>query len=296
MIPFAPGPPEELESLGAVLTPDLIERTYAVMSVLTEPEDDTCRAEFDIRYGADERNLLDLYLPSGGRPVRAVFVYVHGGGFSAGGKGGADARYYGNIGRWAARNGLAGVAMTYRLAPAARWPAGAEDVGRAVDWITENKNKLFDGATDIILAGQSAGAVHVAGYLGGHDGARSRNVSAALLMSGIYDFARHDPMGFEAAYFGDGPGNSAEHATVGPLLTCGLPVLFTVSELDPPQFQRQAGHVVEAALDRTGHWPRMHYLAGHNHISPALHIGAQTDTVGPLLTAFVNRILTRKRP
>jgi acetyl esterase/lipase len=37
---------------------------------------------------------------------------------------------------WAARSGMVGVTMNYRLAPEHRWPSGAQDVGAAVAWLT----------------------------------------------------------------------------------------------------------------------------------------------------------------
>ena len=103
---------------------------------------------------------------TGRRADRApVLVFVHGGGFVMGDKGAPDAPFYNNVGLWAARSGCIGVTMTYRLAPAAPWPAGSEDVGAAVQFLHEAVERWGGDPKSIFLMGQSAGAVHVAGYV-----------------------------------------------------------------------------------------------------------------------------------
>jgi len=37
-------------------------------------------------------------------------------------------------------------------------------------------------------------------------------------------------------------------------------------------------------------FPELHYLAGHNHLSPALSIGSAHDEVERLVADFVNRV------
>ena len=56
---------------------------------------------------------------------RPVLVFVHGGGFTGGNKSTPGSPFYDNVPLWAARNGLVGVNITYRLAPQHPWPAGA---------------------------------------------------------------------------------------------------------------------------------------------------------------------------
>jgi arylformamidase len=34
----------------------------------------------------------------------------------------------------------------------------------------------------------------------------------------------------------------------------------------------------------------MHWLAGHNHLSPVLAVGSSVDTLGPLIREFVERV------
>lgn len=281
-------PLHKLRPLGAVLNPHLVQATYEVMTPhCARLDPGSCRAEYELSYGPHARHHLDIYRPATSETPLAVVVYVHGGGFAGGDKGGRDNPFFANIGAWATRAGLAAVNMTYRLVPDARWPSGAQDIGRALAWLTANAEEHLGGAPKIILAGQSAGAINIADYLAGRGGEANPNIAAAILLSGLYDFARHQRLPFEEAYFGADASRASEQSTLEALMALDLPLLFTVSELDPPPFQRQAAHVVEANMHNKGCWPRMHYLAGHNHVSPALHLGADGDRLGPLLMDFI---------
>src|SRR5438132_1357989 len=94
------------------------------------------KVERDVKYGPAERNLLDVFTPEAASPARPVLIFVHGGGFTTGNKrSNFSNAFYDNIMLWAVKNGFVGVNMTYRLAPASPWPAGAEDVGAAVQWV-----------------------------------------------------------------------------------------------------------------------------------------------------------------
>lgn len=281
-----------LKPLGAVLNPDLVQATYAVMTPHCARLDPAlCRAAYDLSYAEHPRHLLDIYMPTTHETPQAVIVYVHGGGFAGGDKGGRDKPFFANIGAWATGAGLAAVSMSYRLVPEARWPSGAEDVAQAVAWLSANADEHLGGARKIILAGQSAGAINVADYLAGRAGAVNPHVVGAILISGVYDFTRHERLPFEAAYFGSDTSRRGDQSTLEALINLDLPLLFTVSELDPPPFHQQAAHIVEANVRNKGVWPRMHYLAEHNHVSPALHIGADGDRLGPMLMVFIKGLL-----
>ena len=69
----------------------------------------------DAKYGAHERQALDVFMPenmSGG--PRPVFIWVHGGAFVGGNKKSPQgAFFYDNVGVWAARNGMIGVNINY---------------------------------------------------------------------------------------------------------------------------------------------------------------------------------------
>jgi len=106
---------------------------------------------------------------------------------------------------FAARNGMVGVKVAYRLAPANPWPSGARDVAAATSWVYENID-LFGGSRDEIVAiGYDVGAFHVASLLA-HPELRDKDsgIAAAVLVSGIYH-ASADARAAEKAYFGADP-------------------------------------------------------------------------------------------
>ncbi|MFD2138191.1 alpha/beta hydrolase [Novosphingobium resinovorum] len=124
-----------------------------------------------------------------------MLLFVHGGGFLVGDKGGDGNGNGGwanaHLGRWAAANGMLGAVMNYRLAPDETWPAGAEDVAAAVEWLQEHAAEHGGDPERIVLLGTSAGSVHIASFLklrSDHAGM----VRAAVLLSGLYGFTPLD--------------------------------------------------------------------------------------------------------
>ena len=91
----------------------------------------------DVKYGPDERNTLDMF----GRKARAWAADLHVHAWRRHGpRQQASARQsvlrqHHAVG---GRNGMVGVNIEYRLAPAAPWPAGHEDIAMAVRWAADN--------------------------------------------------------------------------------------------------------------------------------------------------------------
>jgi triacylglycerol lipase len=280
-----------LEPLGTDLSLEMVQATIAVYAELAgPPTEDLYRITRDQVYGADPRHRLDMFAPA--VPFdspRPVVLFVHGGGFIGGDKGGPDDPFYNNVGTWAVRRGFIGATMTYRLAPAAQWPAGAVDVALAHEWLTANVGAHGGDPQRIVLIGHSAGAAHVAGYLSGHHGAAPVSApSGAVLLSGHYDLtAQHAPT--EMAYFGDNPTRFATQSSLEGLLATTVPCLFGVAELEPLMYHQQAVQLAQAFLARKGVYPRLLSFPGHNHISCVLQLGAPGDTLGRDLHNFIVR-------
>lgn len=281
-----------LRAIGTKLSPETIGSTVKLLAPhALRPADDVV-VERDHKYGPDARHRLDVFRPgvgADGSRARPAFVFVHGGGFIGGDKGAPDAPFYNNIGAWAARCGWVGVNLTYRLAPEFKWPAASDDVESAIDWLIEHATELGIDPTQIILCGQSAGATHVAGYITRPKA--TRTLAGAIMLSGIYDLVIDDTSPMEIAYFGAERGSYAAMSTCAALATSTTPCLYSVSELDPPKFQRQAVALVDAHFASKGAWPRISYLHGHNHLSPVQLLGTDGDEVGPLIASFVNDVL-----
>ena len=117
--------------------------------------------------------------------------------------------------------------------------------------------------------------------------AQYAGLAGALMISAIYDVAATAPSAFHAAYFGEDQSNYAQYSTIEGLIATDIPLLFSVSEFDVADFRRQAAMLVAAYGKARGDFPRLHWLAGHNHLSPVLAIGSPGETLGPHIRAFV---------
>ena len=101
------------------------------------------------KYGFDEQ-YLDLYIPD--KESFKVFVYMHGGGITAGDKGDAEV-----VGKYVADQGIAFVSVNYRMYPRAVYPQFICDAAEAVSWVYDNIGK-YGNCEGIYIGGSSAGA------------------------------------------------------------------------------------------------------------------------------------------
>jgi acetyl esterase/lipase len=273
-------------AIGDVVGPDQASASRAIFAPLHEtPPYAGVELLRDARYGPHERHRLDVFSPAGARDL-PVLVFVHGGGFVAGDKSTAGTPYHDNVGLWAARTGMVGVTMNYRLAPEHRWPSGAEDVGAAVGWLAANVAAHGGDPSRVVLMGSSAGATHVAGYVGMDD--RDPSVRGVVLLSGGYDLPLFDDPSILAPYFGADTAALAAASPLPGLVASGLPILFAVAEHDPPVSHRQAAALFGALFERDGRVPPMAFLPGHNHFTEVLHLNAVDDVLGRQVAAFVD--------
>ena len=281
----------KLDAMGRELTPGLLGGTVQLFSGLFAGMDPETLETVDVEYGPDPRNRLDVYRQERAKAA-PVFVFVHGGGFTMGDKRSEASPFYRNVGDFAARQGWIGVVPTYRLAPDNPWPAGAEDVAAVIGWIRDNIADHGGDPGRIVLAGQSAGAVHAASYLA-HERfhvASGGGIAGAVLMSGLYDTVAVTPNENHYAYYGREAATFAEANCLPGLLETQVPLCFTVSEFDPPAFQQEAARTVGAWGAAKGVYPEMHYLAGHNHLTPTQSLGTPVKDVEDLLADFVRRV------
>ncbi|BBC71944.1 conserved hypothetical protein [Altererythrobacter sp. B11] len=280
----------KLAALGRELTPQMLSGTHEIFAGLNHGMDPATRVTRDHAYGPDPRNRLDLFRQDGlsGAPV---LLFLHGGGFVMGDKHTEGSPFYSNVGDLAARRGMLGVTMTYRLAPAHRFPSGPEDVAMAVGWLRDHAAEHGGDPQRIVLVGQSAGAAHVAGYV-----AHARfhvvpggGIAGAMMMSGIYDTLTCRPNNFNSAYYGEDRKAWGAASCMAGLLNADVPLCFTISELDPQDFQTQAAQLVGNWGLAHAAYPEMHLLAGHNHLSPTLSIGSGEREIERLVSGFARR-------
>jgi triacylglycerol lipase len=282
---------EKLEALGRDLTPAVLGGTTKLFAAMAKGSDPAVEVTRDHAYGEGPRHKLDVFRKADTKDA-PVLVFVHGGGFVMGDKRSAETPFYDNTGTFAALQGFVGVTITYRLAPAHRFPAGPEDLAAVVRWLKTNIAQYGGNPDKIVLSGQSAGAAHVAGYVAhrAHHVTEGGGIAGAILMSGIYDTLSCTPNEFHLAYYGDDPKGWGPASCMAGLINTEIPLMLTVSEFDPADFQRQAAQLVGAWGIAHGGYPEMSYLAGHNHLSPAQSIGSEIKSVEQMVAGFVRRV------
>ena len=279
-----------IRALGDQIVPAAIEGTAKLYGPHHEREPyQGVKVSRDHAYGADARHLLDVFEPPAPGAARPVLLFVHGGGFVAGDKHPAGSPYHDNIGLWAVRHGMIGVNMTYRLAPQHRWPAGAMDVGAAVAWVRAHAAEHGGDANRIILMGTSAGAAHAAAYAVNprfHAGSDA-GLAGLVLLSGLYDMVSTPGTELKTAYFGHDEANYVAGSTLQGLSKTSIPLLLVLTEMDPPEFQRQTLVLLSQYLQHHGRMPFFVYMHGHNHLSSTMHINTHDTALGERIVDFV---------
>jgi acetyl esterase len=142
---------ERVRHAGAVLDMALTQSLHGPL--LERQRRDGVSVEADLAYGNHARHVLDIYRPQVGDATnRPMLLFLHGGGFIRGDKSEKE-----NIGLYFARQGYIVALANYRLAPRSVFPAGAEDVSAALQWLRANAARFGGDARRIFIAGESAG-------------------------------------------------------------------------------------------------------------------------------------------
>jgi acetyl esterase len=262
----------------------------AFQSVLKAAPKDGVTITKDQAYGADPRQVLDVYRPTACSGVPVV-IFIHGGAYTSSDKDIGEP--YGNVATWFARAGMLGINANYRLAPAAKWPAGAEDVRGMVAWAKANAAHYGGDPNRIFLVGHSSGATHVSGYI--FDKAlqppEGPGVAGAVLISGRYRLVYNpaDPYGRSMqVYFGDDPAQYANRSTINHIRDgARVPVFVVISEYEQPGLDVFGGELLSALCERDGTCPRFVRLIGHNHMSEVLAFNTPDEYLGRQILDFM---------
>ena len=278
---------QKLSQMGRVVDPPATRRLYAPL----QPKEPYfgVRIERDLRYGPAERNRLDVFMPQATTSGRPVLIFVHGGAFVGGDKRIADTPFYDNIMLWAVKSGFIGVNMTYRLAPQFPWPAGAEDVATAVQWVSKEIAERGGDPSRVYLMGHSAGAVHVASYVSHPEFHKVKNggVKGAIMISGIYDLTEGPLNEAERSYFGDDPSRYAGESSLPGLVKTDIPLMAVSAELDPTVFGERLDHFKEATCKRPTGCARTLILPQHSHMSEVYSINTDDTRLTDQILDFV---------
>lgn len=146
------------------------------------------------RYGSEADAVLDVFSPRDTVKPQMTIVWIHGGGFISGGKGGI-ADYL----RVLAGRGYTVAGVNYTLAPGARYPQPLREVNAALAFLLRNASRYLIDPARIVLAGDSAGAqlaaqvaniVSVPAYadvIGIVPAIDRRQLAGVILHCGVYD-------------------------------------------------------------------------------------------------------------
>jgi len=236
----------------------------------------------DIAYGSDVLQKLDVFTPDGaGAKKLPVLLFVHGGGFTRGDKRGVF--YPDNITLWAAKNGMVGVNIDYRLAPKNPWPAGVKDLAAAIAWSKANIARYGGDPNRIVLFGHSAGANHVADYAAHPEvrGNEASSVKGVILLSPAYSTspgARANP------YYGQDADLGSASGQITRLSVSPYPLFYGYAEFDPKPMKATATALIEGLCQTKSRCPKSLELKDSNHFSEGMAVGtADQQLTGPLL-------------
>lgn len=287
-----------LEAVNACWNDDIVKNRAVVLDIyspLAERADkSTITLSTNLAYGADPRQCLDVFTPAGAKD-RPVLVFVHGGAFTRGNKS-VDGNIYDNVLYWFARQGYIGVNIEYRLAPAARFPAGAQDVGLAVDWIAENIGRYGGDPKNIVLMGHSAGGCHVGSYLLDPEAVVTPHASikAAVLVSArlrLETLPGNPNAKNVAAYCGDDQAVLDRCSPVNHVERCRWPVFLAIAEYENRYLDAYGLEFASRLGMIRGQAPRLVQMLGHNHTSTVAHFNTGEEWLGRQILEFLQPYL-----
>ena len=288
---------------GAVLDMPFTRSMYDPL--LEHQRRDGAEVTRNIAYGGDERQRLDLYRPlQRAATACPVMVFLPGGGFVRGDKSDRE-----NFGQCFARHGIAVAVANYRLAPAHRWPAGAQDAIDAYLWVSQHADEYGLDPGRIFMVGESAGAAHVAAatLIRRFHPTNGLSVAGIALISGVYNpvleklareqFGVATPDPRNEAYFG------SDFELYGQMSTIELidaptvaPMLITFAELDLLQMQVQASELFSKLVAKHGFNPQLRVIRGHNHLTQGFAVNTVDDSLSPPILDFLRSCMSSELP
>jgi triacylglycerol lipase len=291
---------EQIRLLGPVVDPVGTARIYAEL-LARQPTSGVDRT-LDVPYGEADRHRLDVYAPHGKRDRLPVVLFFHGGGYSRGDK--SDRT---NIGYFFARHGIIALIANYRLAPAVRWPSGAQDVMAALRWAQEKAGAYGGDPRRIFLMGESAGAAHVAlaAFVSRFHGDAPLNSAGVILQSGSYNVGLEHraarqlgipvPDQRNEAYFGTDKSAYDGMSTVRLIDAPSTPTLIVYAEYDPTAMQVEAGELFSVLSGHSKVGPELLRAAGHGHISQIASFNTEDTSVSGFVLNFVGSVASYSR-
>jgi len=129
----------------------------------------------NVKYGADERNVLDLWKAKTGKRTPLV-IFIHGGAFRMGSKEQVPAAFI----QKCLQAGISVASINYRLTTTAPYPAAMHDGARAVQYLRYRAKELNLDAKRFAAMGGSAGA-GISLWLAFHEDMADKKAKDAVL-------------------------------------------------------------------------------------------------------------------
>ena len=239
--------------------------------------------QFDVPYGPDPDQLLDIY-PAAGDGLSPVVVFFHGGRWSRGGK-------TSNIESLTTYNaaGVHFVSVGFTLIPDIDMDGLIGQCRDAIAWLWHNA-RTFGGDPDrLFVMGKSSGG-HLAAMMVVTDWAAERDVPAdvikgGLLVSGMYDL---EPvrLSFRNGFLHLNEDTAMRNSPIHHIPDSGCPLVIGFGSLETDEFQRQ-GRSFAAAWRQRGLSSQLVPMEGRHHYSINADLN---DPGGDLVTPFLKHM------
>lgn len=251
-----------------------------------------------LRYGESEANVLDVATSATKSTVPQPILFFVAGDTFTGDNAAPDLvrDLQDQAMCFAARNGMVGVRVNYRLAPSAQWPSGARDVAAALSWVRQNVD-LFNGdIREIVAVGYAAGAFHVASLLA-HPELQNpdTDIAAVVLVSGIYRAGKDDADDSAKAYLGTDPTQYEKRSAFPGILAVDDPVLLAWAAADPAGLVAQ-GEALKKELCASGHCPRTAILHARDGLASVFGLDGSADSLAEPTLMLVRQLEARGLP
>jgi acetyl esterase/lipase len=247
----------------------------------------------------------DHFRPLGVSGPTPCVVFVHGGGWTGG-----DPSQAGGNGLHFARHGIATVSISYRLAPAHRFPACLDDVRRGLRWVRAHADEFGVDPERLVLMGLSAGAhlavlAHLARDLAALEPDLppdlrdvSEDVVGVIAHYGPYDLARRKPGGWDP--IGDLLGERAADpewiriaSPVAHAAAASAPMLLIHGTADNVVSWRESERM-HAALVQAGRASELLILDGAPHAFQVEWRGEANRRANVAMDEFLGRVLVEE--
>jgi arylformamidase len=243
----------------------------------------------------DKAHLLDIYRPEGCHDC-PVIVYIHGGTWVLGDKGG-----FSDKAKAFTSQNVVYLSINYRLSPDVQFPAHVQDVAQVFSWVKKNIHNYGGGPEQIFLLGHSAGG-HLAALIAldkRYLTALNVRPSEVAGIIGLDSAAYHLPSLFSAEpenqYLFSWAFGEDVH-----IWEVASPLNYMEEGLNIPPFlllvagDREVSETVNQTfyeqLKQYGYDVTLYHFPDKDHVSIDYDLGKEDDPVFPIVIDWIQRV------